>query len=595
MTARGLPTGATLAAILRPGADATADVRRDLAWLLALALIVIGAGLGWRDPWPADEPRFALIARDMVATGNWLIPMVGGDLYPDKPPLYFWLIAACYVVTGSLRVAFLLPSLLAAIGTLLLVYDLGRRVWNRTVGCAAALALLFTLQFFWQGRQAQIDGVLCFWTTLSLYGLSRHLFQGPAWGWYVVGWAAAGFGVITKGVGFLPLLVLLPYALLRDPRWHPRPALQPARRWWLGPIAFIAAVGVWLAPMLIASLGDPALAAYRDEILFQQTVERYAGAWHHREPFWYFLINVIPGLWLPLTALLPWSVPRWHAAIADRDLRIAALLAWVGLVVLFFSVSAGKRGVYVLPALPAFALATGAALVDVAARRGPARMIFAAAGTLVAIAGGAALYVLLRHDARADVIAGYGLDPLAPLVTIAVAGLASLALLRPSRGFAACGAVIAVTMVVTGFWINPGINASRSGASFVREVESQVAAPLELGLVAYKEQYLLEFARPTVNFGHRRWREGDREAADAAAWLEAAPGRILLIDKAALAACFDPGAARTVAEANGTTWYLVDRGASAVCVAKGDPAAARRYDPRHPPGGKVATIAPGPT
>src|SRR5690606_26088071 len=116
------------------------------------ALIVIGAGIGLRDPWPAGEPRSALAARDMVLNGEWLFPRVGNVLYPDKPPLYFWLMAACYMITGSLRVAFLLPSLLAALGTLWLVHDLGRRLWNARTGIAAALVLLATLQFVLQAK-----------------------------------------------------------------------------------------------------------------------------------------------------------------------------------------------------------------------------------------------------------------------------------------------------------------------------------------------------------------------------------------------------------------------------------------------------------
>src|SRR4051812_33784245 len=119
-------------------------VLSDLLWLLALALLLIATGIGLRDPWPADEPRFALVARDMVATGHWLLPRVGGQPYADKPPLFFWLIAVCLEVTRSLRIAFLLPSFFAAFGCTALVYDLGRRLWNRESGIAAALALLFT-------------------------------------------------------------------------------------------------------------------------------------------------------------------------------------------------------------------------------------------------------------------------------------------------------------------------------------------------------------------------------------------------------------------------------------------------------------------
>src|SRR5262249_21706008 len=68
---------------------------RDRFWLGLALLVIIGTGLGVRDLWPADEPRFAAIARDMVSSGEWLFPRVGGDLYQDKPPLFFWMLAVC--------------------------------------------------------------------------------------------------------------------------------------------------------------------------------------------------------------------------------------------------------------------------------------------------------------------------------------------------------------------------------------------------------------------------------------------------------------------------------------------------------------------
>jgi 4-amino-4-deoxy-L-arabinose transferase-like glycosyltransferase len=153
----------------------------------------------------------ALVAQDMLRTGDWLIPRVGGDLYADKPPVFFWLMAASMAVTGSMRIGFLLPSLLAGLGATVLVYDLLRRVRGREVAFAGGLVLLLTFQFTWQARQAQIDAVLCLLTTLSLYGLLRHLVLGPAPGWYLAGWAAevparlwadlAAAGLIPSGAG----------------------------------------------------------------------------------------------------------------------------------------------------------------------------------------------------------------------------------------------------------------------------------------------------------------------------------------------------------------------------------------------------------
>ncbi len=551
----------------------------DLLWLFALALLLIATGIGLRDPWPPDEPRFALVARDMVATGDWLLPRVGGQPYADKPPLFFWLLASGLEATHSLRIAFLLPSLLAAFGCVALVYDLGRRLWNREAGLAGALALLFTVQFVWQARQAQIDATLCFWTTLSLYGLLRHLLLGPSWRWYTIGWAAAGLGVITKGVGFLALLILVPFAMLRDPRWQPRKSSGGGARWLLGPLAFVAAISIWLAPMLIAASDDPALAAYRDEILFEQTIQRYGNAWHHRQPFWYFLVEVIPALWLPLTLLMPWLFVHWRDGLRAFDLRIALPASWIVMVVLFFSFSTGKRGVYVLPAIPALALLCAPYLAQVAARRSAQRAMFllAAAVSVFCVAG--AIYFSMKPDSRADLIGAYGHDPMGPLIFMTIAGAVICAITRPRRGFLAVAGVLTTMLLIVSFWINPQLNDARSGKSFVAGIEQAADPQHELGLVAFKEQYVLLVRRPIVHFGHARWREEAQEMADAALWLAEGPGRQLVINDKARAACFSNAPTQSLGNANRSGWYLVREGADPSCVARGKRHAEHYYLP----------------
>jgi 4-amino-4-deoxy-L-arabinose transferase-like glycosyltransferase len=557
------------------------QLRIDLYWLLGLGAVLIGVGLGLRDPWPADEPRFALVAREMVRTGQWLFPQIGGDWYADKPPLFFWLIASCYALLGSLRVAFLLPSLLAALATVALVYDLARRVWSREVGLAAGWLLLVTFQFVWQGRQAQIDALLCFWITLSLYGLLRHLLLGPAWRWYCIGFAAAGFGIVTKGVGFLSLLVLVLYAGLR---WRGWGGAKPWHRrygyWALGPLVLVLCVSLWLLPMLWFA-DTPELAAYRDEILFHQTVDRYANAWHHHEPFWYYLVEVIPPLWLPLSALLPWLWPRWRQAFRERDLSVILPLLWVVGVVLFFSVSPGKRGVYLLPALPALVWSSAPFFAELLRRPGVQRLFFGWSVVLAAVPALVVLYVLVRPTARHDVIAQYGVDPLGPLCLMAVLAGTVCVLCRRRVAMAYVGALGALLLVV-GLWVNPAINAARSGAQFVAQVEAAVAPTTELGLVAYKEQYLLRFTRPTVNFGHARWREAQAEAADAAVWLAQARERVLLLPDAARQQCFANTSAQSMGKANGAQWFLVSGPANPTCLASGTLAAARSYRPEPP-------------
>ena len=97
--------------------------------------------------------------------------------------------------------------------------------------------------------------------------------------------------------------------------------------------------------------------------------------------------------------------------------------------------------------------------------------------------------------------------------------------------------------LVFSYFIAPAMNPDKSGSAFVRAVLAQVKADEELALVAYKEQFLLYLDRPTVNFGHRRWLEGPHESYDAAAWLNAAPHRVLLVPADKLAdPCFPSNA-----------------------------------------------------
>src|ERR1700749_275278 len=91
--------------------------RREFWLFMLLALVLLAAGIGLRDPWPSDEPRFTLVAKQMVESGDWLFPHRGRELYSDKPPLLMWLEAGSFELLRNWRIAFLLPSLLAALGT----------------------------------------------------------------------------------------------------------------------------------------------------------------------------------------------------------------------------------------------------------------------------------------------------------------------------------------------------------------------------------------------------------------------------------------------------------------------------------------------
>jgi 4-amino-4-deoxy-L-arabinose transferase-like glycosyltransferase len=548
----------------------TAEYRKQLAFLLFVAAVLLAAGLGLRDPWPADEPRFALIAKDMAENGNWLLPRVGGVLYPDKPPLFFWLVAASYKLTGSVRVSFLLPAALSGLAILLLVTDLGRRLWGPRTAIWCGAALLAMIQFPLQMKSGQIDGVLCLMTTASLYGLSRHLLLGPDWRWYAAGGFFAGLGVITKGVGFLPLLLLLPYVFAAGRGWAVcRPGWRD-RRWLLAPAAFLLPIGLWLVPMLIASSAGPEFAAYRDNILFHQTITRYADSWGHIKPPWYLFTNAVPWLWLPASFLLPWLIPQWRRDLREQNAPVFLFGAWVLLVLLFFSLSSGKRSVYILPAAPAFAMLVGFHAERLFRRAGVQRLFVLLPALLASALVGAAIYALMNPHEVGEWVPDVMVvaRTAGALLVTGCLMLLMIAIFRRRRVLTGYAAAMMAFWLGLSLLIAPVIDGTRSGATLVAGLEQMVDERQEIGFVAWPEQFLLQWNRPAYHFGFRRDPDGD--VRDAVSWLSQSGSRRVLLPERLLEPCFDPALAAPVGKAHRREWTLVGRDAvTDRCVADG--------------------------
>lgn len=544
---------------------------RQSRFLLLMLLIAASllAGIGQRDPQPADEPRFVLAADAMVQSGNWLFPHRGQELYAEKPPTFMWLLAAAQTLTGDWRTAFLLPSWIAAMLVLWLVHDLARRLWNRTVSPYAALALFACLQFGLQAKRAQIDMVLVAMTTLSLWALLQYLLLRRDWRLLALGTFAAGLGTVTKGVGFLPLLVLVPWLLVRRrvaatvmaaPDNLPRHAAA-------GIAGFVAGAGVWLLPMLsvVAASADPALHAYAAELLWTQTGTRYVDPAHHFQPPWYFL-QVAATLWLPGALLLPWLLPGWWRRLRRLDPRWILLLGWSALVLLFFSISPGKREVYVLPALPALCIAAAPLLPGLLLRRG-VRLALAAWLALFALALlGAGLSAWTGPPAWLQHIGmRRGLDPatleeigrwLTVLGILVAACLAWAGWTRLRRTGTATILALAALWTVYGVGLMPAVDADSSARAIMHEAGKRIGPRAELGLLGWREQHLLQADRRVEEFGFKRpW---DQQWRDAAAWLSMAPDRRwLFVLEDALGPCVDRARAQRIGVSNRRTWWLV--------------------------------------
>ena len=545
------------------------DERAQLALLFVFALLLLGLGIGLRDPWPSDEPRFALVARDMLANGQWLFPHRGVELYSDKPPVFMWLEACAYFLTGGWRGWFLLPSLLAGLGTIALVYDFVRRQWSHRAGLLAAAAVLVSFDFTYQMRAAQIDGVETFWIALAMYGLLRHLLLGPAWRWYAIGFIAAGLGVITKGVGVVALLVFVPFWFVRWRGWNNvLPAQNRDARWWLALLLLVPVFG-WALPMLWSALhlhaGDAAYARYAHDILLGQTVSRYAEPAHHIHPWWFYL-PVIAFEWLPLSLAIAWAIPGWSRALRARDARSVLPLAWVVLVVLFFSLSGGKRDVYILPALPITAIALAPLLPDIIRARSFRWALWLSTLLLALVLLVAGLGMHSGHLHKLVTLATSVLDgapqPLiAMIIGIGGAGAVIALLARPRHAPWGWAAFALITWGIWGLVAYPLLNGYSSSRAVMARAASLVPAGDPIALVAWKEQNLLMLdmlGRDTVNFGFKlAWHDQLRQALE---WQAADPAhRWIFAYASVLAPCVRMADAIHVGHANRREWYVFNR------------------------------------
>ena len=491
-------------------------------WRIALiTILVLGAGLGLRDPWPPDEPALALMAKTMADSGEWLIPFLGGEPFAGHPPFAVWLMAAFYDTTGSLRLSFLLPSLLASLGTLWLVYDLARQLWGARTGRLAAMALLCSFQFMLQAHRGQVDAILMFWATLALYGFLQYILLENSRRWLQVAGAAIGMGVLTKGVGYLPALILLPWAWMRHQGWQALPAGRNLRQCWLAGLTALILVLAWALPTLgfVSGADDQALDRFRRELLINLAggADLLPGA--SDRAWWYLPLQALL-LWLPLTLLLPWKIRVWRDRLRARDPVIGLLLGYILLVLAFFSLLPGKHGVQLLIVLPAVALLMAPYLGGLWWRPGVQRVsvacLWLASLCLLAVFFFSDEVLLWWHQQRpaADIpdllwqFLGV-LGTLGLAISVAMRGQ-SRALGLPVFFFAG--------WLLLGFWAYPSLNTLRTPAPMMAAVEARMAPEDQLAVLAWRPQIEL-FARRPVRRLDRAGSEWETQAA-AAQWLQ---------------------------------------------------------------------------
>jgi len=308
-----------------------------------------------------SEARTTVVAQEMMASGQWGIPTLGGDLRFEKPPLYYWLICLAAAMTGGEVGDFAarLPSALSGLGLVVLVFFWTRAFIKRSQSTTqaitwapplAALIVLTSPLLLQMARRAEIDTALALFTSLAGYCFWRMLAAqeteaGPAAG-RVFGWLGYGFiglAVMVKGpIGLLvPLVPLWVVGLRGGPRrW----------RWGLHGLGWAIVLAISLPwPIYVMKV----IGAEGGGTFWSEIAMRFSSEGKHAGPFYHYFGTLL-GM-LPVLALtLPWAVVRWWKIQRQPAERY---LLWTLLAnLILFSVFSSKRDRYLLPLLPAAAI-----------------------------------------------------------------------------------------------------------------------------------------------------------------------------------------------------------------------------------------------
>ena len=353
--AAGLPADPPGRATIPPASRRLNGARlTDYALLIAVAAALTLPNLGVSSLWDVDEGVNAEAAREMQEAGTWVIPTFNFELRTAKPVMLYWVQRASYAAFGVSEWSARLPSVLAAWLTILLTYELARRMFGRGTGLLGGIVLASAIEFCVLAHAATPDATLLLFTTLTFYLFWIGQENGGRRWWVPVG-AACGLAMLTKGpVGVaLPGMVIGLYFL-----WNRELRRLFDRRMLWGALAFLLVAGPWYGLVTSETRGAWAKAFFLNE-----NVNRALTSMEdHNGPFFYHAVAL-------LALFAPWSIflidSLWFgvkaARLEDRPHRF--LICWFAAYLLCFSLVQTKLPNYVLPLYPALAILTARFLV----------------------------------------------------------------------------------------------------------------------------------------------------------------------------------------------------------------------------------------
>lgn len=327
-------------------------MKRTCIALVLLFLILYVVPLGVRPLLIPDEVRYAEIPREMLETGDWIVPRLDGLRYFEKPPLGYWLNAAAIYLCGENAFAVRLPSALATGVSALLILLLVRRFGGGyQAGLLAAAAFLTCFEVFAVGVFCVLDSVFSMFVTATMVTFFFAWRKGKSktrTTFFSLSGVFCGLAFLAKGfLAFvLPVVVIVPFLL-----WQHR-GKDLLRIWWV-PLTTAALLALPWCLAIQSREGD-----FWHYFFWTEHVQRFMSpkGGQHLEPFWFFIPFIMAG-GLPWTALCPcaiWGLKR----TPFRDPLVRFATCWLLFPLLFFSASRGKLGTYILPCFPPMIILT---------------------------------------------------------------------------------------------------------------------------------------------------------------------------------------------------------------------------------------------
>ncbi len=454
--------------------------------ILLCAAALYGLGLGDRGFWEPDEPTFPAIAQEMRAAGDWILPRLNGGLYSEKPILNTWMILASAAVFGRLdEWTARVPAACFGVLGVAIAFLLGRRLFGTRAGLLGAVVLALSPLYFHMARFAYTDGPFSVLYLLCLFlfyrGYSDEAVRRAS---YRLAWVALALAVLTKGplAAMLLALTVLTFLALRRDLTHVF-KLEIS----IGLLLFVGIVAPWYVAAV--QVGGKEFA---HDLLVRQNWSRFSGDYDsHRQPVYYYL-GTLPGDFFPWILFVPGMLlhlyRRWRSSREHRE--VAFVMAAFVPALLFLSLCQSKQGKYLLPVLPALALAVGAFLDaglsgELHAARRFLTWPIAAAAALALAAGMGGLLILspIFAGSTSEVVVHSRSPGLWGVVLVAAAilvvGGAVVLAIGPSRrtkpALGALSTLLAAFYLFVGTWALPALDAFKS----LRPLGDKVVARLE--------------------------------------------------------------------------------------------------------------------